>query len=112
LTIVYNPSVASYLHPVLAARDSYEKLCAVLALLGVICGCGRSPDNARGFDQALQDVENGVEKSPRAVSGEYQKGYREAIDKLDKGIQQFEQHKTDQQRAKESHERVEQNGKR
>jgi hypothetical protein len=80
----------------------------VMALLVLAClGCGRSKDNAAGFDDALRDIDQGVSPRKGVVSKEYEEGYREVIDTLEQGVERQSKHAADRERAQKLHQQIE-----
>jgi hypothetical protein len=79
----------------------------VLMMVCAMClGCGRSADNSAGFNQALQDMENGVKPARDVRSEEYRQGYREAVEAVEGGLRRNQEHAADQKRVQQLHERV------
>jgi hypothetical protein len=79
----------------------------VLVLALTVClGCGRSADNAAGFNQALQDMKIGVQPAKEMPSEKYRQGYREAVGAIEGGLRRNQEHAADQKRAQQLHERI------
>lgn len=79
----------------------------VLMIVCAAClGCDRSSDNGQGFNQALQDMKEGVQITKETPSEEYRRGYREAVEKVESSNRETKEHTADQKRAQELHERM------
>jgi hypothetical protein len=82
------------------------RVIVVAFALTVCLGCGRSADNGAGFDQAVQDMKHGVKPGHGSPRAEYRRGYREAVDAVERGVQRKEAHSAAQKRAQQLHERM------